>query len=430
MHTVDRSAPLIALWALLVARACADVLVTVDLQPPSFAQLGDQVTVTVTVRNPQGTVLPLEDVTLARVGSTQVQAGVTGEDGKVSFTIRHDDPEAAAYEFAARCQGVEQRVTIPVGQPVPPPDPAHSAMAFVLDPPGTEPPADALADPALLGAIRQGLSEIAEGLRAAGAFVAVLRGPAQALFVDGDGHRAGTVGGEAVSEVPGAEVTTIAGGQWWRLPAAGQYQLTIEGTDADFGVLTLLAPDPAGLAIRVFEDLPLDIGSRASVAIMGGSAQAVLTAGGLLAPSVSGVIDLASPAWGGRTEAPWTPPANLPPEMRPMPLAADTVIERAVFCAGEDAQGQLTGVGTSFPLGTRQVGLYLMVRNAPRGTELHLTWMHEGDVLRRQILEAEGSGASLTYLTAVNRQDLWPGNYAVIIKQNDRHIGTLNFAVR
>ena len=304
-------------------------------------------------------------------------------------------------------------------------------MAFLLDSPGPDPPEAARDDPALLSAVRRGLSDIADALRDDGDFAAIISGPARPLFADGQGRRVGTVGGEVVNEIPGAEVVTLDGAEWYRLPADGRYQLIIEGTGAGFGTLTVLAPDEKGLRVKSFEDIPLDVGSRVSVPIMsGGNVQAVITAAGLVPPAASGVIDLSSAAWTGRVEPTYVPPADLPPEMRPVPLAGDCVIRRAVFCAGEDDQGHLVGVGTNFPVGTTQVGLYLEIRNAPPGTRLHLTWMHEGDVLRRQIIEAQGSGSTLTYLVAANRPQLWEGDYAVIIKQGDRHIGTLNFVVR
>jgi len=419
----------LALWA-AVAWCQDNPVLVVALQPTFFANPGQEVTITVTVRDAAGTAQPLEDVTLARVGGTQMLVGVTGADGSVLFTVRHDDPLAQAYEYIVRCRGVEQRVTVPVGQPVPTPDPAQSARDFLVNSPKLEPPAQAREDPALLAALRQGLGDILMELRADAACLVILRGPAQAQFVDAQGRRAGSFNGEPRAEIPGVQATTVAQAQWWRLPLAGRYQLTIEGTDADFGALVLVAPLPTGLQLCVFEDIPLDVGSRASVTIIDGSAQAVLTADGLLAPSVAGVIDTSAPPWTGPSPATQQPAVDLPADMRPVPLAPDCVVAQAVFCTGEDAEGRLTGVGTSFPLGTSQVGLYLSVRQAPPGTKLHLTWMHEGRVLRRQIIEAEGTGSSLTYLRAVGRPDLWPGQYAVIISQDERHIGTLHFAVQ
>jgi len=198
-----------------------------------------------------------------------------------------------------------------------------------------------------------------------------------------------------------------------------------------FAVLALLAPDARGLTIRAFEDIPLDVGSRASVPIMtGGDAQAVLTATGLIAPTVSGVIDLSAPAWTVQAAVVEPPPADLPPEMRPVALAADCVVKEAAFGTGEDAQGRLTGVGNVFPFGTKQVSMYLRFEDAPARTELLLTWMHEGKTLLHQIIEATGSGGTMIYLMAANKPEIWAGNHAVVIKQNQRHVGTVTFVVR
>jgi len=438
MQVVRWRGAVIVPLALLMAPAQAQVALAISLRPPSFARFGDQVALTVTVRDLQGQPMALEDVTLTRTDTGGVTTGGTDAEGRARFTVRHDRDGVTSYEYTVRCRDTERTVSVPVVAPTPPeapgPDPRESATAFLLTAPGTEPPAEVLADPALLDAIRQGLTALGESLRATGLFRAALTGSAWGLFVDGEGRRLGLAEAGLVEEIPGGVFVRTVEAQWFHLPADAQYQLTIEGRGAGFATLTLIAPDPAGLALQRFEDIPLDLGSRASASISGCNAHAVLTAAGLVPPAVAGVIDLSSPAWTGAGQVPEAPPpavpADLPAEMQPVPLAEDSVLERALFCTGEDAQGELIDVGTVFPVGTRQVGLHLRIHQAPPGTELHLTWMHEGDVLHRQLIETEGTGRTLTYLRAVNHPQLWEGNYAVIIKQGERHIGTLNFAVR
>ncbi len=297
--------------------------------------------------------------------------------------------------------------------------------------PAVKLPESVQSDIALRWTSLQGLRNLADGLRAAGAFATILTGPADALFADGQGRRVGTVGGAPLNEIPGARVVATGAAGWYQLPADAQYHLSIAGADAGFGVLTLLSPDPEGLAVRAFEDIPLDVGSRASAPIMdGGDAQAVLTATGLIAPSVSGVIDLFAPIWTVQTESVAPPPADLPPEMRPVALAPDSVVKEAIFGTGEDTEGRLSGVGNVFAFGVKQIILYLRFEDAPAKTELVLTWMHEGKTLLHQIIEATGSGGVTVYLMAVSKPEIWAGNHAVIINENGRHVGTVTFVVR
>lgn len=188
--------------------------------------------------------------------------------------------------------------------------------------------------------IMAGLSELAEDLRTAGAFAVILTGPANALFVDGQDRRVGTVGGESINEIPDAMVVATGAAQWYN------------------------------------------------------------------------------------------PPANLPPEMRPVSLAEDSVVKEATFGTGKGDNGRLTGVGSVFAFGTKRVILHLRFEDAPAKTELFLTWMYEGKALLHQIIEATGSGGALLYLMAVSKPEIWAGNHAVIIRENGRQVGTATFVVR
>ncbi len=287
-------------------------------------------------------------------------------------------------------------------------------------------------------AIRDGLADIAQSLHTAHAFAALLTCPADALFVDALGQRVGMVDGRVVNDVPGAEVVTAGEAEWYTLPRDSQYQLTITGTASGEATLTLLnPPTPDLLGVTSFNTLPVTPGGRLSVPVIsGGDAQAALTPGGLAAPTISGTLDLAAPWWSTAAIPTETgpdtlpPPADLPAEMMPVPLALGSVIDRAVVCLDQDERGQLVGEGNAFGFGVAKVAMYLHIKDALPGTELTLDWMHEGDLLRKQVIAADGTGGTITYLMAANKPQLWEGNYAVIVRENGRHVGTFTFTVR
>jgi hypothetical protein len=59
---------------------------------------------------------------------------------------------------------------------------------------------------ALVPSLKKSIYEMMESLRKANAIMAVLRCPADAVFIDEQGRRVGVVNGQAVNEIPGALV--------------------------------------------------------------------------------------------------------------------------------------------------------------------------------------------------------------------------------
>jgi hypothetical protein len=111
---------------------------------------------------------------------------------------------------------------------------------------------------ALVPALKKQVYDSIGLLHKANKIMAVLRCPADIVFMDGDGKRTGTQGGKTVNEIPGAEVITSGGVEIYRLPADREYSVILEGTkkgNAGFDLIRAEAADQAGLTI--FEGIPV-----------------------------------------------------------------------------------------------------------------------------------------------------------------------------
>ncbi len=87
----------------------------VEVSPPTMNEIGDVVTVTVSVITPQGSPLVGETVTLALLEPEEEPiAAQTDADGIAFFTITHVYPEARLYRLSVRAVGQERIVEIPV----------------------------------------------------------------------------------------------------------------------------------------------------------------------------------------------------------------------------------------------------------------------------------------------------------------------------
>ncbi len=113
-----------------------------------------------------------------------------------------------------------------------------------------------------------------------------------------------------------------------------------------------------------------------------------------------------------------------------MPLAADSVVKRAVLCTGVDAQNDPTGVASQFPAETKKVGLFLDFADAPANTEISLEWYRAGKIIFRQLLLASGDKQVITFLYSECRPCLRGGSYAVAVLQNDRLVARLPFTIQ
>lgn len=116
--------------------------------------------------------------------------------------------------------------------------------------------------------------------------------------------------------------------------------------------------------------------------------------------------------------------------MKPMPLAGDSAIKQAVICLGFDERSRLRGVQEVFPANTEKVALFLAIEDARPNSEIQITWYHEDKIIGRNLLIVSGDKKNISYIYAAGRQWLWPGAYAVELRENGRLVGRLIFRVQ
>ncbi|MGC9318853.1 MAG: hypothetical protein ACP5KN_12550 [Armatimonadota bacterium] len=115
--------------------------------------------------------------------------------------------------------------------------------------------------------------------------------------------------------------------------------------------------------------------------------------------------------------------------LQPRPLSRDSAIKRAVICLGFDERSQLTGVQKTFPAGTEKIALYLQIEGAHPNSEIQSTWYHEDEIIGRHLLIVSGDRKTISYVYARDRTALWPGSYAVELRENDTLVARLTFRV-
>jgi hypothetical protein len=121
---------------------------------------------------------------------------------------------------------------------------------------------------ALAPSLKKSLYEMMEALKKANAIMAVLRCPADAVFVDEQGRRIGVVRGQTVNVIPGAEVLTDGEVEIYQLPAGGKYSLTITGTDQGKVELDVIRPEDESAGITSFQTMETIAGAQITGTIL------------------------------------------------------------------------------------------------------------------------------------------------------------------
>ena len=115
---------------------------------------------------------------------------------------------------------------------------------------------------ALVPSLKKSLYDMMEILKKANAIMAVLRCPADAVFVDEQGRRTGNVDGRTVNEIPGAEVLAEGEVEIYLLPAEGRYSLSIAATDQGVVDLDIIRAQDGSAGITSFQDIAVQNGAE------------------------------------------------------------------------------------------------------------------------------------------------------------------------
>lgn len=147
---------------------------------------------------------------------------------------------------------------------------------------------------ALVPSFKKAIYELMETLRKANAIMAVLRCPADIVFTDDQGRRTGTLNGQAINEIPGAEVLSSGEVEIYYLPREGEYQVSISGMDSgEMGFDVVRPENETGLGLVSFQNVSLQSGAQISAKVgPGGEIKALSSSGKTVEPSLVGSIDL------------------------------------------------------------------------------------------------------------------------------------------
>jgi len=146
---------------------------------------------------------------------------------------------------------------------------------------------------ALVPSLKKSLYDMMEFLNKANAIMAVLRCPADAVFIDEQGRRTGNVDGQTVNEIPGAEVLTEGEVEIYMLPAEGSYSLSIAATDQGQVDLDIIRAEDGSAGITSFQDIAVQNGAHLTGTIQAKGENSSLQSGSeSIPPSLDTTIDL------------------------------------------------------------------------------------------------------------------------------------------
>jgi hypothetical protein len=117
---------------------------------------------------------------------------------------------------------------------------------------------------AIVPSLKKSIYEMMESLRKANAIMAVLRCPADAVFTDEQGRRAGVINGQAINEIPGALALSDGEVEIYQLPAGGKYTMTITAVDQGQVDLDVIRPEGDSAGLTSFQDMDVNAGSQIS----------------------------------------------------------------------------------------------------------------------------------------------------------------------
>lgn len=272
----------------------------------------------------------------------------------------------------------------------------------------------------LINAVKEAYSKMIKSLDKANDLLAVLRCPADVLFVDAQGRRAGAMGGKIYREIPGAKVLSEGEVEMVRLPENGTYRLTIRGTGkGKLGLDIIRAAGPQEARLISFGEIPVQGGSQFTGTIERiGAIQALAGPGRSYEPLVVGTAKGDQVAW---EKAPATFVVPPPPSRTSFPSlkagkAARASKAAAAFEPKFGLSGQLSGPAVSTPRQPDWAGAWttnfnrlILIQEGNRVTGTYaykdgrLEGTVQGDVLQGTWIQSNGKGRFEFRLSADGR---------------------------
>jgi hypothetical protein len=147
---------------------------------------------------------------------------------------------------------------------------------------------------ALLPDLKKMVKMWIDPLRAGGEFAAVVRCPADAVFIDSNGRRTGTVDGEVIVEIPGSEVVASGEVEIYLLPLDLDYTLEITGNgNGEMDLDVIASQGESEAKVISFQNVSLVSGGfLISNLETDGGIEALMSGSSTLTPSLVGTLDL------------------------------------------------------------------------------------------------------------------------------------------
>jgi len=134
-------------------------------------------------------------------------------------------------------------------------------------------------------------------------YVVEARCPADALFTDSQGRRTGTLNGQVINEIPGADILSSDAVNTYRLPSGDRYSVALTGTGQGQLGFDVIRADGDLAELASFENLSLKTGTQITGDLEpGGQIDTLKSGSETVNPSLVGSMNITS--FGPVTEAP------------------------------------------------------------------------------------------------------------------------------
>ena len=129
-------------------------------------------------------------------------------------------------------------------------------------------------------------------------------------------------------------------------------------------------------------------------------------------------------AQGAQKKDSGTPPVETP---EPLKLAKEGYLREAYLSTGVQGDSPVKLEG-ALPEGTERLGVYLEIKDAPRGSVLAMELVRGGHSLGRRLLGVNGDRRTVSYF--VLSSGYKPGQYWLEISEDDRLVTRILFEVK
>ena len=146
---------------------------------------------------------------------------------------------------------------------------------------------------AIVPTLKKSIYDYVNLLKGLKKFIVEARCPADAVFTDSQGRRTGTLNGQVVNEIPGAEVLSEGEVEIYRLPSEEKYSVAIKSTSKGQLGFDVIRADGDSAALVSFQNISLESGVQIAGNLeVGGKIEALQSGTKVFEPSIMGSLDM------------------------------------------------------------------------------------------------------------------------------------------